>query len=269
MLSKFLYFIGLIILFFCNEKAYPETYLEAYSGIQFGSVDLSDIKIKNIYGHQGLFAHLDLKKEADIKANFIGGFKLGSWFGSNILNNKIGKYFGAYLDSSFDFIKYNVKNSDSAITYREDLLALASTTTNCTFLGEGSDITIGLLAAMRFGFCPMKDKSFGIVQPYFAIGPALLISTQKAKIFIESNEAESKDLFVSVLKDQILKTKSKTALNGALAIDVGLRYMVFKSLLFNTTFKYRYSKVQFNSNQIKWHPALCIYSCEGGLCYQF
>jgi hypothetical protein len=266
--KAFFYCLGLALAFF--SRANCEFYFEAYSGALFGSVHLNQIKTKNTYDNKGLNGYFKYFTSKEIETNFIGGVKLGSWFCKYAaLESSVGKYFGCYLDASYDSFSFHKHLPTTGVSYTENSAGKATGVADTRFSLKGFDVTTSLLFAARLGVWPGKKNSFGVIQPYFAIGPALLIARQKPELKVDEHQADGSSLAVVVFNDKKISAERKTVLAPAMALDAGLRWIVTKNVFLDTFFKYRYARPHFVHKEMDFHPSYHLFSCALGLGYCF
>ena len=162
----------------------------------------------------------------------IGGLKIGTWF---VKEGVLGfnypewmKYLGFYVD--FSYHRLNLRHQ--AAHYRENYLG-------SQFQGvwnldtNGHAATLAFMFAGRYGFLPDSEVPFGRLQPYVAVGPAIMFTSQ-APTF---NFASYTGPYLTDSQD--LHSQSATVL--ALAVEAGLRWMALKNVSLDASFKYRYA----------------------------
>jgi opacity protein-like surface antigen len=132
------------------------------------------------------------------------------------------KYFGFYTDFSFHRLDAR-RQQFGFFDPAGDFVG------NADFHSEGTVATWAFMFAARYGFFPDADVPFGRLQPYVAVGPAIMFSTQRPKI---DNGAPILNNFSAGSSDSV---------DVALAVDAGLRYMCLKNVSIDLSFKYRYA----------------------------
>ena len=112
-------------------------------------------------------------------AAVIGGLKVGTWF---VPTGFLGcnypdwmKYFGFYTDFSFHRLDARQQQFSFRDPVDNDFLGSAD------FKSEGTVATWAFMFAARYGFFPDSEVPFGRLQPYVAVGPAIMFSTQQQK----------------------------------------------------------------------------------------
>jgi hypothetical protein len=105
--------------------------------------------------------------------------KIGTWF---VKEGFLGydypawaKYFGFYTDFSYhrlDFRRQTISTPPTGVGAN-------------TFFSEGHAATWAFMFACRCGLLPDAEVPFGRLQPYVAVGPALLFSSQTPKIRVK------------------------------------------------------------------------------------
>jgi opacity protein-like surface antigen len=243
--------------------AKAEMYLEGYLGGVFA-------------GGMGTTATLNYPTDAlqtitslpgDPNPAVIGGLKLGTWF---VPTGFLGysypdwmKYFGFYLD--FNFHRLDLKNRQG---HGVDVFdGVTSTPFPIDFKSEGTVATWAFMFAARYGFFPDSDVPFGRLQPYVAVGPAIMWSTQQP--------------FINFIPAGGVKAGSASSVDVALAADAGLRYMCLKNVSVDLSFKYRYAKPSYSYTGVdvslegvppvtyKYQPTYNLFSVQLGAAYHF
>jgi hypothetical protein len=262
-------FSGLIwVLLFSKIDA--ETYFEAYSGAMFGSLHLNQVKTEDTYHIEGLKGNFSYFVTKAIEPNFIGGVKIGAWFcKKDALESFVGQYFGCYLDASYDSFYFHKHLPNTLVNYKERGNTSRGIA-NTHFSLKGYDVSAALMLAARCGLWKGEKNAFGVIQPYFAVGPALLIARQKPRLKIGPHQADDTDFSVVVSSEQKIVGERKVVVAPALALDVGVRWMVAESVFLETFFKYRYAKLYFRlHHKMNFHPSYSLCSCHLGLGYYF
>ena len=208
--------------------------------------------------------------------NVVGGLKLGTWFvkegflGANYPDWM--KYLGFYVDFSYHRLDYRRQEGTTQVSTTE--LGVGSTVNH--LFSEGSAATLAFMFAFRYGFFPDSEVPFGRLQPYLAVGPAILFSSQQAKFGINSTNMSGGGVLFSRTWDG----GSQSSVNIALAADAGIRYMALKNVSLDLFFKYRYAApsysytvhdqyVGFTGGTFSLSPTLNLFSLNLGAAYHF
>jgi opacity protein-like surface antigen len=246
--------------------AKAEMYLEAYLGANTASSFDKNVTVSDSVGPL-VTANLPGGPNAAV----IGGLKLGTWF---VPTGFLGysypdwmKYFGFYTD--FSFHRLDARNQQFAIRDAAD----GDPVGVADFKSEGTVATWAFMFAARYGFFPDADVPFGRLQPYVAVGPAIMFSTQRPTI---SNGMPLINSF---------RTGSASSVDIALAVDAGLRYMCLKNVSVDLSFKYRYANPSYNYSGLvsaslgelalnlpahtTYSPNLNLFSFQLGVAYHF
>ncbi|MBI4643391.1 MAG: outer membrane beta-barrel protein, partial [Deltaproteobacteria bacterium] len=163
----------------------------------------------------------------------IGGLKLGTWFvkegipGYNYPDWM--KYLGFYVD--FSFHRLDLKNQNFNQTLNTAGVFTAGLNTDAR--SEGTVATLAFMFAARYGFLPDSEVPFGRLQPYVAVGPAVMFSTQQPTINILTTA-------------QNIEPGSQSSTDIALAVDAGLRYMALKNVSIDASFNYRWANPSYS-----------------------
>ncbi|MDD3581063.1 MAG: outer membrane beta-barrel protein [Desulfobacca sp.] len=206
-------------------------------------------------GNIGDNTHIDLRaagvtaraENARIDPSAMGGIKVGYWFTKE---GFLGydypdwmKYLGFVLDLSYHNLDFR----------RQEVRIVGPTVppgTRAFIWEEGRAFTIGFMFNGRYGFLPDSEVPFGRLQPYVAVGPALLIASAK-----------------------IPNGDHNTATEIAVMVDAGVRYMALKNVSLDLAFRYRYSEPSFDYNvggvNVRMEPEFNLFSFYLGAAYHF
>jgi len=146
------------------------------------------------------------------------------------------------------------------------------------FTSEGSIATWAYMFAARYGFYPDSEVPFGRLQPYVAVGPAIMFSSMSPKI----NTLFVNGVLRSFQASQI-SGGSQASTNIALALDAGIRIMALKNVSIDISFKYRYAQPSYTFRGIdadnlpyfngpatfKLNPVYELFSGQVGVAYHF
>ncbi len=258
-----------------SGPAKAEMYVEGYlGGVTAG--DLGSSSTLNTPYTQTIHDDFDFTMNFSGKGNLpggpnaavIGGLKIGTWF---VPTGFLGynypdwmKYFGFYTD--FSFHRLDVRNRQfGGQLYINNVL---SDTVPCDFKSEGTVATWAFMFAARYGFLPDSEVPFGRLQPYVAVGPAIMWSTQQPKLMVDNNNYG-------------VSPGSSSSTNIALAVDAGLRYMCLKNVSIDLSFKYRYAHPSYEfsgidstlmgttTGRFKYEPTYNLFSGQVGVAYHF
>jgi opacity protein-like surface antigen len=215
--------------------------------------------------------HLNYAGRTDVTV--IGGVKVGTWFVKEGFLGYSGypdwcKYLGFYTD--FSYQRLFMRNQRLSGTDVYDDGTLASYVVG-SIKSEGMAATWAFMFAARYGFLPDSEVPFGRLQPYVAVGPAIMFTSLKPKLNTTNVSTGLPDLQMSP------GTQSST--NIALAVDAGIRYMCLKNVSIDISFKYRYAQPSFSFSGLNGanglvdsftlHPTFNLFSGQVGVAYHF
>jgi hypothetical protein len=199
----------------------------------------------------------------------IGGVRLGVNF---VPTGTLGcnypgwmKYFGFYTD--FTYHKLNVTRTTCAVTDFTD-----SGNFNGYFPGQFSSTgyvaTWAFMFSGRYGFLPDAEVPFGRLQPFIGVGPAIMFTAMKPQATVYSGNTVG----------GYAQPSGDFAVIPALAVDAGIRYMVFPHISLELSFRYRYAQPNFKFNftdihggasSLSFSPTYNLFSGLFGVAYHF
>ncbi|MBI4962378.1 MAG: hypothetical protein HY913_03805 [Desulfomonile tiedjei] len=202
----------------------------------------------------------------------MGGVKVGTWF---VKEGFLGmnypswmQYFGFYLDFMMHRLNFRQQSGRTLTTISVDG-ASASNSGSFTFSSEGVAPTLAFMFAARYGFLPDSEVPFGRLQPYVAVGPAIMFASQQPTFN-----------FTDLGVGRDLESQSSTVI--CLAVEAGLRWMALKNVSIDVSFKYRYAEPSFSysfvsplspfSSQrlsVTLDPTFHLFSGQIGAAYHF
>lgn len=267
---------------FMAGTAPAETYVEGYIGNNFtvGSPNSLEINVNPAY-RGPIKASPEYPRT--VSSALMGGAKLGTWF-SNQGFPKIDypewmKYLGVYLDFSF----HGMDLWRNMGTRRMNIVpSNYPYFTQYKFLGTGNIATIGFMFACRYGFLPTEKVPFGKLQPYVAVGPALMITSFSPTYMQQPNN--NYELFPIEDFPREFSASSKTVVNLGLEAELGLRYYFTRkdgpkgrAISLETAVKYRYVRPSLSyslsaegfTHQLRYAPQFHLFSIYSGLAYHF
>jgi opacity protein-like surface antigen len=195
----------------------------------------------------------------------MGGLKIGTWF---VKEGFLGmnypswmRYFGFYLDFMMHRLNFRRQAGTAA-------LALGGVTIpgSFEFSSEGIAPTLAFMFAARYGFFPDSEVPFGRLQPYVAVGPAIMFASQQPTFN-----------FTSLGVGRDLESQSTAVI--CLAVEAGLRWMALKNVSIDVSFKYRYAEPSFSYTfltpitqqpaTLTLDPTFHLFSGQIGAAYHF
>ena len=275
--KHFFKFLGLLLtvsMLVFAAPAQAEMYVEAYLG-----------------GVQGANAGMDVSNSIQRPPNefvqhvagqldpaVIGGLKIGTWF---VKEGFLGynypdwmKYFGFYLDFSYHRLNFTRQTGSTTYNVRPE----RSNTMHNVFWSEGNAATLAFMFAGRYGFLPDSEVPFGRLQPYLAVGPAILFASQTPAFNLY-------DIRNTTPLIDVIKPASQSGAFICLAVEAGIRWMALKNVSIDLSFKYRYAAPSFTYNyydmgygdaayaggfrSVTLDPTMHLFSGQLGAAYHF
>jgi opacity protein-like surface antigen len=109
----------------------------------------------------------------------------------------------------------------------------------------GSLTTFGLMVSGRYGFFPNPEvSSFGQLQPYLGVGPVLGITTL-SPTFTFNNFTNLYGQQVNIPINESHKFSSQTSVFPALGVEAGLRYLPYRNLYLDLSYRFLYGQPSF------------------------
>jgi outer membrane protein W len=246
--------------------AKAEMYVEAYLGGGFAGTLSDDIAVSISNGNT-MYGSTNGAAQPYV----LGGLKVGTWF---VKEGFLGynypdwmKYLGFYLD--FCYHRLDLKNGSFGGTFRNAAGATVGFL-NHEAKSEGTVATLAFMFAARYGFFPDSEVPFGRLQPYVAVGPAILFSTQDPTIHAMNNAG---------VITNTLSAGSQGSTDIALAVDAGVRYMALKNVSLDASFKYRWANPSYTYSGVvggagtrfsySYQPTYNLFSFQLGAAYHF
>jgi len=173
---------------------------------------------------------LSASTNADIKASVIGGATIGydfvnAGFGAYAWPDWM-KYFSFAMDLTYNRVDVNASNSGLGA-----LLAPGSRL-------NGYEVAWTFLFMAHYGFLPDSEVPGGRINPYIGVGPAIVWTGVDFKV--------SGDRTPPVTRWEF----GQNAMNVALVVEPGIRWVCFKNVSVDTAFRYRYSVPSWGNNNV-------------------
>ncbi len=245
-----------------------EMYVEGYAGYVRTATVFREYLIMTTH-HPSLGAYEEHHTRGTFRPAVIGGVKVGTWFtnqGVLALSYPAWmKYLGFYLD--FNYHRQNFRPRIGNTILPDDTVS-----TRNAFKSNGNAVTLAFMFAGRYGFLGNDEVPFGRLQPYLAVGPAVMFTSQDVTL-------SSRALVARRLVPYTINPGSETDVALALAVEPGLRWMVTKNVSFDFSFKFRWAHPSFTYQYIDplsatnesftLHPQYLILSFQLGAAYHF
>jgi hypothetical protein len=250
------------------SRAGAEMYVEGYAGFVKPATVFRDYLILTTQ-HPSLGTYEEHHTRGTFRPAFIGGAKIGTWFTKQ---GFLGadypewmKYLGFYLDCSYHNQNFKTRLGNSIIPGTD-------IHSDNNYSSNGNTVTLAFMFAGRYGFLKDDEVPFGRLQPYFAVGPALMIASQSITL-------ESRALSLGGFIPYRLKPGSQTAVLPALEVEPGLRWIVLKNVSLDLSFKFRWAHPSFTykyidpisitTESMTINPQYLILSFQLGAAYHF
>ena len=217
----------------------------------------------------GIGSFLNFKTNGATTPAVVGGVRIGTWF---VPTGTLGysfpgwmKYFGFYTD--FSYHKLNVTRQSCPVTDFTDAGAYNGNFPG-TFSSKGYVATWAFMFSGRYGFLPDSEVPFGRLQPYVGVGPAILFTAMKPQAVVYSGGTVG----------GYANPSNDFQVVPALAVDAGIRYMVFPHVSVDISFRYRYAQPNFKFNftdihggasSLNFAPTYNLFSGMFGVAYHF
>ena len=250
-----------------NAEMYVEGYLGGTAAANMG---------QNFVVHDT--EAIRVPQEKDFHLNYpgttdcvLGGVKLGTWFVKEGFAGWSGypdwcKYFGFYTDFSYQRLDMPGQRLSGVnyVQYTPQFFGSSINNVAGTISSEGMAATWAFMSAGRYGLLPDSEVPFGRLQPYVAVGPAVMFTTMNPKLQVNGlNMSPGGDTEAVI----------------ALSVESGVRYMATKNVSIDLSFKYRYAQPSFSYSGIngangapasfKLNPTYNLFSGELGVAYHF
>ena len=261
--------------------ASAEMYVEGYLGAaQAENMNMgTSIKEFPSLGGTGPFRY-DLNTPGKSDVTVLGGLKIGTWFVKEGVAGWSGypdwaKYFGFYTDFSYQNLTMRNQKATGF-----DFTPVGSTSPFAgikgQFRADGMVATWAFMFAGRYGFFPDSEVPFGRLQPYVAVGPAIMFSSLRPKVLADEVSLTTGNPTGFVLTNS---PGSQSSTNICLAVDAGIRYMCLKNVSIDISFKYRYAQPSFTYTglvdgdtslaKFTLNPTYNLFSGQVGVAYHF
>ena len=265
--------VALALLALVAGTAQAEMYVEGYIGGNFAASDSSKIAT-------GLNLFPVTFNSGNVNGNidpaFLGGIKLGAWFDQSGVLSGINfptwmKYMGFFLDFQYHRVDYAQRAQTGSVTN----FFPGTFPVNYQFKSEGAAATLAFMFAFRYGFMPDKEVPFGRLQPYVAVGPAIMFTWQQPTVRVNSVGP------IALTAPFELQPDAEHSTNLALQLEAGCRWMCLKNVSVDVSFKYRMAHPiydysfnsiflnPFQSHKAQYSASLNFFSVNVGAAYHF
>jgi hypothetical protein len=215
----------------------------------------------------------------------IGGLKVGTWF---VKEGTLGwsgypdwaKYFGFYTDFSYHNVVLREQRLGGTIYVATAGGASFANDVGGQYSAEGSVADWAFMFAGRYGFFQDSEVPFGRLQPYIAVGPAILFSSLQPKVNLHG---------IGGVNGATLGMSPGNAGSTTLGLQAegGVRFYALKNVSFDISLKYEYAQPEFkfsgidtlttaggaivsqNPSHFTQNPAFNLFSAQVGVAYHF
>ena len=170
----------------------------------------------------------------------VGGVKVGTWLEKDSWLDRSGlldcsnktwlENFGVYLDFSYHKLDFE----EQRVVSVDDLGGRAGG----LFKSDGDVFTLALMFSGRLGFMKDSEVPFGRLQPYLGLGPALLITSQKPGMIIDTTGVMGGPFHASQNREYDVAP--------GFQVEPGIRWIFGKNLSLDISFKYRFAEPDFD-----------------------
>jgi opacity protein-like surface antigen len=261
------FIVALALLALVAGTAQAEMYVEGYIGANFAGSESAPLATA-----LNAPAAVTASFPGAIDPAFQGGLKIGTWF---VKEGFLGlnypewmKYLGFYLDFSYHRVDY----AQRTVTANVVPFQINPFNINFQEKSEGGAATLAFMFAFRYGFLPDKEVPFGRLQPYVAVGPAIMWTWQQPTFTV------GLPVFFPPIA---VKPDSESVTTIALAAEAGVRWMCLKNVSLDVSFKYRYAHPVFDyefpsvffgppvMDKAQYSAPYNFYSVQVGAAYHF
>lgn len=247
-----------------------------------------------------------------ISPAFVGGIKLGAWFDQTGVLSGVNfpgwmKYFGFYLNFNYHRLNFdhetvpatlNVTGASEGqyLAFNESPLTWNSSVRGginglATCWSKGTAATLAFMFAARYGLYPDSEAPFGRIQPYVAVGPAILFASEAPSIMVNIPKIDATQT-TSYSGEELAGTttqnlavagpsfssefQSESTVAPALEVDAGFRYKALKNVSLDVFFDYLYARPSFQYSAVNslfgsfdFRPTLNLFMGGIGAAYDF
>lgn len=274
--------VALALLALVAGTAQAEMFVEAYVGGNFGANSPDPFEIspnpgsipfyEMAYGYR-LPSNITPSYSGHVDPAFQGGLKLGAWFVQSGVLSGINfpawmKFLGFYLDFSYHRLNFATRAGKKGIIALNERDEWVPVSVAFVSSSEGTAATLAFMFAFRYGFLPDNEVPFGRLQPYVAIGPAILFSSQVPDAISPPHPYYGK----------ADKFPSDSSVNIALAVETGVRWMCLKNVSIDASFKFRHAQPTYEfsvideygfKHSVRMTPIFNLYSVQVGAALHF
>jgi len=271
------FLLALVLLTCLAPLAAAETYIEGYLGNNFTVIAPNPVDLSANPAYRGP-TKLGLEYPRSMSTALTGGLKIGTWFSRegfpHVDYPDWMKYLGFYLDLNYHefFFLQGAGSRRMDITPSPGFLHFQ----NYKLLGNGNIMTLGFMFAFRYGFNPTEKVPFGKIQPYVAVGPAIMITGIGPSLMFQPSDQY---MFFTVF-NKIPRTFTgsyQSLVSLGLETELGVRFMITRFLSIDTSAKYRYSRPSTNydlsidgfTHHLHFAPQFNLFSIQAGVAYHF
>jgi hypothetical protein len=113
--------------------------------------------------------------------------------------------------------------------------------------------------AVATQFLPDTEVPFGRLQPYVAVGPGILFSSQNPTLIYQDSFGNTHGFSYG----------GRNSVDPCLAVDAGIRYLALRNVAIDIFFKYRYAEAEYKFSSFTMRPTYNLFAGGLGVAYSF
>jgi opacity protein-like surface antigen len=180
-------------------------------------------------------------RTTEVRPSVIGGVTIGYDF----VNSGFGAY--AYPDW-MKYFSFAVDYTYNRLTIQDGGPGIGSAFAGNSRL-NGTESALTFLFMFHYGFMPDSEVPTGRINPYLGIGPAVVFTGVQGSLpVLTATTYNIKTHVVTVVDRPRSSNFGDNAVNVALVVEPGVRFMVMKNVSVDVAMRYRYSAPSYGDN---------------------